>query len=297
MLKKHSGHLRAVFQAVFVTVLWSSSWVLIKIGLRDIPALTFAGLRYLLAFLFLLPLLFSGQHLKEIKNISLSEWLKLLLLGLCFYSFTQGSIFLGLSLLPAVTVGIILSFTPIPVTFFGFIILSERPTIYQLLGVILFIIGIFAYFYPITFPRNQAFGLLVVVFAVLTNAFSSILGRGINRKKNISPITVTLISMGFGSLIMITAGFITQGLPSPGIKGWLIIVWLALVNTAFAFSLWNHTLRTLKAMESSIINNTMLFQIALLAWIFMGENMDLKMIIGMCIAGTGAIIVNIKAKN
>ncbi len=136
-----------------------------------------------------------------------------------------------------------------------------------------------------------------MVFAVLTNAFSSILGRGINRKKNISPITVTLISMGFGSLIMITAGFITQGLPSPGIKGWLIIVWLALVNTAFAFSLWNHTLRTLTAMESSIINNTMLFQIALLAWIFMGENMDLKMIIGMCIAGAGAIIVNIKAKN
>ena len=40
--------------------------------------------------------------------------------------------------------------------------------------------------------------------------------------------------------------------------------WLALVNSAFAFTLWNRTLRTLSATESSVINNTMLIQIAIL---------------------------------
>src|SRR5688500_9866547 len=46
----------AVFQAIFVTVLWASSWVLIKLGLRaSLPALTFAGLRYVLAFVCLMP--------------------------------------------------------------------------------------------------------------------------------------------------------------------------------------------------------------------------------------------------
>lgn len=45
-----SPHTRAVLQALLVTFLWSTSWVLIKIGLADIPALTFAGLRYVLAF-------------------------------------------------------------------------------------------------------------------------------------------------------------------------------------------------------------------------------------------------------
>ena len=34
---------RAVVQALFVVFLWATSWVLIKIGLQDIPALTFAG--------------------------------------------------------------------------------------------------------------------------------------------------------------------------------------------------------------------------------------------------------------
>ena len=45
----------AILQALLVTFLWSTSWVLIKIGLAEIPPLTLAGLRYSLAFLFLLP--------------------------------------------------------------------------------------------------------------------------------------------------------------------------------------------------------------------------------------------------
>lgn len=44
-----SAHTRAVAVALFVTVLWSSSYVLVEVGLRSIPALTFAGLRYGLA--------------------------------------------------------------------------------------------------------------------------------------------------------------------------------------------------------------------------------------------------------
>ena len=46
---------------------------------------------------------------------------------------------------------------------------------------------------------------------------------------------------------------------------------ILVANTAFAFTLWNHTLRTLTAVESSIIGNLMLPQIAVLAWVFLGE--------------------------
>ena len=51
MSDKPSSHSAAVLQALLVTFLWSTSWMLIKIGLHGIPALTFAGLRYSLAFL------------------------------------------------------------------------------------------------------------------------------------------------------------------------------------------------------------------------------------------------------
>jgi drug/metabolite transporter (DMT)-like permease len=54
MIGLRTPRLRAILQALFVTFLWSTSWVLVKIGLEDIPAVTFAGLRYFLA----IPLLF-----------------------------------------------------------------------------------------------------------------------------------------------------------------------------------------------------------------------------------------------
>ena len=67
-------------------------------------------------------------------------------------------------------------------------------------------------------------------------------------------------------------------------------------DPALAFTIWNHTLRTLTAMESSIINGTMLIQIAALAWIFLGEDISFKEIIGMLIASSGAVLVQLKFK-
>jgi drug/metabolite transporter (DMT)-like permease len=90
---------------------------------------------------------------------------------------------------------------------------------------------------------------------------------------------------------MLIGGIAVQGLPELSLQSVLIIGWLAVVNTAFAFTLWNHTQRTLPAIESSIINNTMLIQIAILAWIFLGEALDRREIAGLILAGAGTLIV------
>src|SRR5574341_2676752 len=98
-----SARLRAIFQALFVTFLWATSWVLIKIGLRDMPALTFAGLRYGLAFLCLLPFVLRPAHLATLRGLSQQQWGRLILLGLLFYAVTQGAQFVGLAYLPRIS--------------------------------------------------------------------------------------------------------------------------------------------------------------------------------------------------
>jgi drug/metabolite transporter (DMT)-like permease len=72
--------------------------------------------------------------------------------------------------------------------------------------------------------------------------------------------------------------------------------WLAIVNTAVAFTLWNHTLRTLSAVESSIINNLMMPQIAILAFVFLGETLSGKEIAGLVLVGFGVILVQLQKK-
>jgi drug/metabolite transporter (DMT)-like permease len=47
-------------------------------------------------------------------------------------------------------------------------------------------------------------------------------------------------------------------------------------------------------MESSIINNTMLFQIALLAWLFLGQPLGWGQVIGMVLAALGTLLVQMR---
>ncbi len=294
MTQHRFSHLGAVLQALLVTFLWSTSWVLIKIGLADIPAITFAGLRYSLAFLCLLPFALRPAHLKPLRSLSRGAWARLVALGLLFYAVTQGAQFLGLAYLPSVTVSLLLNFTTVAVALMGIPLLAERPTVLQWSGVVLNVAGVVTYFYPVAIPAHQAVGLAVVAIGVLANAGSSILGRRVNRAGDVPPLTVTVVSMGIGAVVLFVTGVLAQGLPRLNPAHWAIVGWLAVVNTAFAFTLWNHTLRTLSAMESTIINSTMLVQIAVLAWLFLGEQLTWQEGIGMALAGLGALIVQIR---
>ncbi len=288
---KDKSHLTAILQALFVTLLWSSSFVIIKIGLSEIPPLLFAGLRYFIAFLILLPLMLQKKYRREISQLTKLQWLKLSLLGFVFICLTQGTQFIGLSLLPSVTVSLWLNFTPIIVAVLGIFILSEIPSIKQWIGITLFIIGVFVYFIPLSLEGNLFLGLIVMTVGVFSNASASIQGRDINRNKNLSPIVITGISMGVGSILLLIIGFSLQSIESVSPTNIFLLFWMAVVNTAFAFTLWNKTLRTLTAIESVLINNTMLIQIALLAWIFLGETITLKETFGMLIAVLGIYLV------
>jgi drug/metabolite transporter (DMT)-like permease len=296
-LNRPPSHLVAVFQALFVTFLWSTSWVLIKIGLKDIPALTFAGLRYSLAFLCLLPFLLRPAGLAAMRSLSGRAWARLVILGLLFYAVTQGAQFLGLFYLRPATVNLLLSFTPGLVALLGIAWLAERLTALQWAGVGLSLVGVAVYFYPVSLAAGEVIGLAVVAVCVLANSASSILGRHINRGGDIQPLVVTGVSMGVGAGALLAAGVGGQGLPNLSPLNWAIVGWLAVVNTALAFTLWNHTLRTLSAVESSIINNTMLIQIAILAWVFLGDWLSGQAIVGLVLALVGTLIVQLARQN
>jgi drug/metabolite transporter (DMT)-like permease len=280
-------------QALFVTFLWSTSWVLIKLGLEEIPAISFAGLRYILAFLVIAPaLLASAARRAELRSLKLPDWLRLSLLGVVFYSFTQGAQFLALAFLPAVTLSLILSFSPAAVALLGASFLGERLTRGQWLGVCTFLLGAIVYFLPLKLPL-QIIGLVVAAIGLLANSWASLLGRSVNRRGDLHPFLVTVVSMGIGSVLLLAVGLIVEGVPHLDLSGWGIVIWLAVINTALAFTLWNHTLRSLTAIESTLINNTMLVQIAILAWLFLGEPISVREGAGLILAVLGALCVQL----
>lgn len=290
------AHTKAILLAVFITFLWSTSWILIKFGLRnDLPALSFAGLRYTTAFLCLTLVVIANPKARaNLKRLNHADWGWLALLGLVVITLTQGAQFISLAYLPAAMVSLILNTTSIFVGLAGIYFLKESPSRLQWLGIVLTIAGVGIYFLPLSVTGVLGFGLLAAILTMLGNTASSLLGRKINLQDHLSPLIVTFVSMGIGSTVLLIIGAVTQGLGNPSLGDWGIILWLAIVNTAFAFTVWNHTLQTLSAVESSIINSLMMPQIAILAFVFLGETLTVKEIIGLVLVGVGVLVVQLR---
>ena len=311
MTSRPPGHGAAVATAAFVTFLWSTSWVLIKVGLAaDLPPLPFAGLRYAVAALCLLPFaLATAERRNFLATLDRRSWRSLSALGLLYIAVAQGGQFAALALLPASAVSLLLSLTPVVVAFGSGALLSltpiavglgsgallgERPTPLQAAGTFVAVSGAALYFFPTGAALPSAAGLAAGLVALLSNAGSALLGRRVNRDTHLPPLLVTFVSMSIGAAALLGAGVAAQGWPALGPRELAIVAWLAVVNTAFAFTLWNRSLRVLTAVESSVLNGLMLPQIALLAVLFLGESLSGRQVVALVLAAAGALAVQIR---
>ncbi len=290
MQEKPGPHLTSVLLALFVTVLWASSWIIIKKNIATIPPLQFAGLRYGLAALVLFPFALARGEFRRARGLPRSELLRLVALGVLYYSLTQGAMFIALSVIPATELSLILSFTTVIVAFGGLWLLRENPRLVQWLGTLVFLIGAMLFLTPFHLAGGVS-ALLVALLTLFANSASSLLTRSVNRTRLLSPLGVTAVSMGVGGALLLLTGTLVEGLPHLAAGQWLVIAWLAVVNTTLSFTLWNRALVVISALESSVINNTMLFQIALLAWVFLGESLPATKIIAIVISTCGVILV------
>jgi drug/metabolite transporter (DMT)-like permease len=287
-----SPRFRAILEALLVTFLWSSSYILTKFGLTDIQPLTLVGLRYLIASLVLLPIALNrGEH----KRITGDAWWKLAVLGFLGYTVAQGLQCVGLNYLPAITVTLILNFTPLMVMVLNVIFTGELPNRDQIAGMVLVLAGAVLFFsdrlggYTIT-------GVLITLVSGLGWAGYMVAGKILFREKRVSPLGNTAFAMGFGTAILSASAYMIEGLNPIPLTGWTIILWLGVVNTAAAFFMWNHALEILDAFELSVLQNTMLIQITILSMIFLGERLPPIKFIYMGLVFIGVYVVQTRGR-
>ena len=285
------SHGRAITLAVGVTVLWSFSWVLIRWGLdgESLEPITFAALRYGIAAALLVGWVLTRRDLRtSVVSMGRPTRLRIAVLGVVFHALTQGAQFVAIDNQPAATTSLMLSLSPIMVAWLSIGFLDEVPSRKQLVGTAVVVIG--AWFYFAGDLGTTAVGMAAATIGLGANVSAAVMGRIVNRDAEIPPVVVTALSMAVGAAVLVLAGIFVEGVPTVSPLAWLIIVWLAVVHTALAFTLWNLSLRRLSAVESSGINNTMLVQIALLGWLFLGEPFGFPEFIGIILVSVGVAL-------
>lgn len=280
---------RYTVAALVVTVLWSSSWVLIRLGLDDgdgLAPLTFAGLRYSAAAV----VLWVAYGIVRPVNPAWrpGELPGLVVLGVVTYAVTQGSQFVAIAHQPAATTSLVLSLTPLLVGLVARRTLGEPASPAQLAGAALVAAGAATYF--ASGLGVTTVGLAAAGLGLAANVAGGLLGRHVNRSAGRPALVVTAVSMSVGAAVLLASGLVVEGVPRLTPRAALIVAWLAIVNTALAFTLWNVALGRLSAVAAAGINNLMLIQIAALGWVFLGEPLGAAGTVGVLLVSAGVYL-------
>jgi drug/metabolite transporter (DMT)-like permease len=282
--------------AVLVTILWSSSYVLIKWELSDIPPLYFATLRYALAFMVLLiaDIRFGSRGRSPVSSGRRRTAL-LVIAGLAGYTVAQGFQFVGLFYLPAIATSFLLNFNPFFVLLLGVAVMGEGATIPQLGGLGVALLGAWAFFSDRIAWGGQLFGVAVVLVSGIGWAVYVVAVRFLHKAGRTSSLHLTTVTMGVGVAGMVVLTLLSGQYAPLTANGVIVIVWLATANTALAFFMWNWSLRAIPAYELTVLQDVMLIEIAIFAFVFLGEAITPLMIGGMALVLVGVAIVQLKA--
>jgi drug/metabolite transporter (DMT)-like permease len=230
--------------AVVACLLWSSAFVGIKIGLQYTTPLQFAGIRFMLAGLFIFP--FCGSPVAYVKSVfsnrstvAIIAFFQTTLLYTLFYQ--------GINLVPGAIAAIIIGSQPLIIAVIAhFVAASERMTRRRLVSILLGLAGVVIIGLnrgEITFHGESQFLGLVLLMA--SNVSSGLANIIVSRNRApIPPLTLTSSQLILGGLVLFLISLPVEGLhgASRPVTYYAALLWLSFLSAA-AFSIWFNLLK------------------------------------------------------
>src|SRR4026207_95615 len=189
--------------------IWGSTWLFIKLGLADLPPLTFAGIRFVIACAILFPLMWR-------RNIRLSRarnaWDLLADSGILSFGFNYGLVFWGEQYISSGLAALLQATTPaFGLVFAHFNLPGERLSWARIGGVVLGVCGVAVVFSnQLAVAGRQALaGCVALILSSIFVAYSNVLVK--KHGKNLNPAIMTAGQMFFGLLLLLAVGIPLEG--------------------------------------------------------------------------------------
>jgi len=294
-MKKHIY--QTTFLAIVACLLWSSAFVGVKIGLKYHSPLQFAGIRFVLAGLMLLPVIYNfSKFRKEVAEnfayVLLIAFLQVILQYSLFY--------LGVNMVPASISAMIVGSSPLFVALVAHLSISgDRMDWIKTGSILLGILGVAV----ITLgrkslPSGAEIALTGVILLLLNNLASGITNVVVAKKKqSISPMVLTSASLFIGGAFLTLISIPVEGLPKRDFPAeyYIALAWLSFLSAA-AITIWNTLLRrpTVKVSELNIWKFLIPVSGAILSWVILpDESPDWVSISGMVLIASSLFILNL----
>jgi drug/metabolite transporter (DMT)-like permease len=274
--------------------IWGSTWLFIKLGLHDLPPLTFAGIRFVIAELILFALILARKVPLPVKR---RDWIFLAVTGVLSFSFNYGLVFWGEQYISSGLAALLQSTLPL----FGLIIAhfylpGERMTVPRIAGVVLGVFGVAVIFSNQlqVSGRGALWGSAALVLSALCAAYANVLVKTYGL--NLQPSVLAAGQMLFGLVPLLLIGIPLEG--NPLNYRWTPIAvvslfYLAIVGTVIAFLLYYWLIHNMDVTKTMLIALVTPVVAVILGMLVLKEEMHWRTLIGgaMIIAGLGFNIV------
>lgn len=291
---------QTTFLAIVSSLLWSSAFVGVKIGLKYHSPLQFAGVRFLLAGLILLPIIGDfARFRKEIKSNFLFVGLVAFLQVVLQYTF----FYMGVNLVPASISAMIVGSSPLFVALIAhFSIKTDRLNWIKVLSILLGIAGVAVIaFVHKSLPSSAEIAIAGILYLILNNVSSGISNVVIATKKNgVSPLVLTSSSLIIGGFEMIIISLPVEGFPKHAFpfNYFIALTWLSFLS-ATAVTIWNTLLQRPEVRVSELNIWKFLIPVsgAILSWLILpNESPDLISVLGMCLIASSLIVLSLSQR-
>lgn len=278
---------------LILCLIWGTTWFFIKIGLDDLPPITFAAARFLLA-LFILAFILYFQKIPLPQTSR--EWKLMALTGALQFSINYSLVFwseqyissgLAAVLQAMITVfGLVLAWIHLP---------SEKITWLKVIAVMLGIIGVATIFVEqLQVNSVMAFaGCVAIVVGAYAAAHASILVKA--KGANLHPASILFTQMAFGILPIIIYALVREG--NPLAFNWsgralFSIFYLTIPGTIVAFWLYYWLLSRIESTKAMTISLVTPLIAVVVGAIFLGEQLPPQTIFGgiLILAGIGLLV-------
>lgn len=278
---------------LILAVIWSTTWIVIKIGLDDLPPIAFSGSRFLLSVV----VLFAVIRLQGIAlPKAAAEWRLIALTGVLQFSINYSCVFWAEQHITSGLAAVLQAMIPVFGLVLAWIFLpGERVTPQKIVATALGIIGVSIIFVDQLRVENwMAFaGCVAIVVGAYAAAQASILTKA--KAADIHPASFVFCQMICGLPAIILYSLITEGDPLNFHWSWRAlgcIAYLAVFGSVAAFWMYYwllHRVESTKAMMISLVTPLLAVVIGALTY---GETLPGQTFFGgALIIGSIALIV------
>jgi drug/metabolite transporter (DMT)-like permease len=279
--------------------IWGSTWLFIKLGLKDLPPLTFAGIRFVIGCAILFAIIrIRGIQLPRAR----ADWGLLAVTGILSFGLNYGLVFWGEQHITSGLAALLQATLPaFGLVFAHFHLPGERLSWTKIGGVVLGVCGVAVVFSnQLAIAGRQALaGCIALILSAAFAAYSNVLVKAYGKKLN--PAIMAAGQMFFGLLLLLAVGLPLEG--NPFRFHWtpmavIALLYLAVVGSVIAFMLYYWLVLNMDVTKSMLIALVTPVVAVILGMLVLDEEFGWRTLAGgaMIILGIAFIVVR-RVKN